>query len=94
MYTAKELEAPSELLKDQKNLPALRKAMDPKTLPRKVEELSHSREDVIRLFAAMHPNATMDTLARRHYGMLHREKNEQVLNAVKDSILKKAMRGS
>lgn len=93
MNTAKELKEPSRLLKDQKNLAALGKAMDPKTLSRKVEELSHSREEVIRLFAAMHPNASMFTLAHEQFGMLHREKDERVLAAVKER-LKKEMRDS
>ena len=91
MYTQQDLRNPRELLKDPRNGVALEKAMNPNTLPRKVEELSHSREPVVRLFAALNPNASMHTLAHNPLGMLYREEDEQVLQAVKSNIFAKTL---
>lgn len=93
MYTSSQLENPRSLIKNPKNIAALEKAMNPDTFPRKIEELSHSHETVIRLFAALHPNASMYTLTNTYFGILRRETDEQVIQAAKFNIVSKLMAG-
>lgn len=58
------------------------KAADPNALPRKLEELSHTRSRLARLAVAAHRNTREDTLRY----IVRNDKNKRVVQAAKTNL--------